>query len=292
MNRKIIYWLLAMLLVMVLILGGIIWYQKNNQDLKVIFLDVGQGDAILVQQGGNQLLIDGGRSGKVLLEKLGSFIPFWDRQIEAVVATHPDQDHIGGLVEVLKSYKVPAVIKTKAESESQTYKALVDEIKKEGAEIVEARKGLGLNFLAGARAEVIFPAISLAAGVATDSNAGSVVVKMDFGENSFLLTGDLPSKQEQELLSNNVDIISNILKVAHHGSKYSTSVEFLDAVKPEEAVFSVGKNNSYGHPNQEILSRLAKRGIKIWRTDEMGDIIYKCNLEHSGQDEKCEMTSY
>lgn len=276
MVHKFFYYAIVCAFILTLILGGIIWYQINNQDLKVIFLDVGQGDAILVSQGANQMLIDGGRSGKVLLEKLGSFIPFWDRQIEVVVATHPDQDHIGGLVEVLKSYKVPNVIKSKAESESQTYKALADEIKKEGAEIVEARKGLGLNFPAGARVEVIFPAISLAAGAATDSNAGSVVVKLNFGENSFLLTGDLPSKQEQELLSNNGNIISKILKVAHHGSKYSTSVEFLDTVKPEEAVVSVGKNNSYGHPNQEILSRLAKRGIKIWRTDERGDIIYKC----------------
>lgn len=275
-NRKIIYWLLSMLLAVVLILGGIIGYQKNNQELEVIFLDVGQGDAILVQQGSNQLLIDGGRSGKILLEKLGSFIPFWDRQVEVVVATHPDQDHVGGLVDVIRSYKVSKIIKTRAESESQTYKALAEEIKKENPEIIEAQKGLSLKFPNGAAAEVIYPLASIDAGIATDSNAGSVVVKLNFGENSFLFTGDLPAEQEVVLIRDQSALNSRVLKVAHHGSKYSTSEEFLDAVKPEDAVVSVGKNNQYGHPNQEILSRLLKRGIKIFRTDELGDVIYKC----------------
>lgn len=275
-NRKLIYFGILFLLVLALILGGIAYYQTNKQGLEVIFLDVGQGDAVLVLQGSNQMLIDGGKSGKSLLEKLGKYIPFWDRQIEVVAATHPDQDHIGGLIGVLQSYKVDKVIKTKAESESQTYKVLAKEIEGEGAEIVEAAKGVSLKFPNGAEAEIIYPLASLSSENIKDSNAGSVVARLNFGENNFLFTGDLPSEQEQELLGNNADIKADVLKVAHHGSKYSSSSEFLDKVNPREAIISVGKNNSYGHPAQEALDRIMKNKIKILRTDELGDIEYNC----------------
>lgn len=285
MVHKFFYWIIAAGLMLALILGGIIWQQKNNQELKVAFLDIGQGDAILISQGSNQMLIDGGKSGKLLLEKLGGHIPFWDRDIEIMLATHPDQDHIGGLVDVLRSYNVHKIIKTQAESESQTYGALSEEIKNENAEVVEAKAGLEIKFPNGAAAEIIFPAASLASGVAADSNAGSVVAKLDFGESQFLFTGDLPSRQEAELLSSGLDLKASVLKVAHHGSKYSTGSDFVAAVEPEEAVVSVGKKNSYGHPNQEVLNRLMKKGIKTWRTDEMGDIIYKCKT----QSEKCKI---
>lgn len=285
MVHKFYYYIITAGLVLTLILGGIIWWQENNKGLEVIFLDVGQGDAILVQQGNNQLLIDGGKSGKVLLEKLGSYVPFWDRQIEAVVATHPDQDHIGGLVDLLKSYKTSDIIKTKAGSESQTYKALTEEIKKNDAETIEAKQGVNFRFPNGAVAEVIFPVASIEAGASADSNAGSVVLRLNYGESSFLFAGDLPSGQEDSLDAAGIDF----LKVSHHGSKYSTSADFLEKINPREAIVSVGKNNRYGHPNQEVLDRLSKRGIKIWRTDEMGDITYGCNPPAGEQILKCKI---
>ena len=120
-HRKAIYIGIVALLVVSLILAGIIWHGQS-QELKVILLDVGQGDAILISQGSNQILIDGGPSGQVLMEKLGKYIPFWDREIETVIATHPDQDHIEGLVDVMKNYKVDSLIETTAQSESQLYK--------------------------------------------------------------------------------------------------------------------------------------------------------------------------
>lgn len=284
MVNKFVYYILGFALALALVLGGIILYQKNNQDLSVIFLDVGQGDAILVQQGMNQILIDGGRSGKLLLEKFGRYIPFWDRKIEAVVATHPDQDHIGGLVDVLRSYKVHKVIKTNAISESQTYKALASEIEKEKSEVVEARKGLRIKFPNGAEAEIIYPLNSINANVAGYSNANSIVIKLNYGENSFLFTGDLPSEQEL-IIANDTNVKARVLKVSHHGSKYSSSDEFLESVRPEEAIISVGKNNQYGHPAGEIIERLLKKGIKIFRTDEMRDIIYQCKVKT----EKCKV---
>lgn len=280
-NKKAVYFGILFLFILTLILGGIIRYQKNKQGMEIIFLNVGQGDAILIKQGSNQMLIDGGRSGKLLMEKLGKHIPFWDRQIEVVLATHPDQDHIGGLVDALKSYKVSEIIKTQAESESQTYKALAEEIKNENATVVEAKAGLKIKFPNGADMEVVYPFESVNPENKKDSNAGSVVAKLNFGENKFLFTGDLPSEQEVELTSNNINIEANVLKVSHHGSKYSTSEEFLRAVNAKEAIISAGRNNTYGHPAPEVLERLWEDKIKIFRTDEIGDIAYECADRHA-----------
>src|SRR3989344_4106796 len=157
MVNKFFYYIIVAGFIIVLILGGIIFYQKNNHDLRVIFLDVGQGDSILIQQGMNQMLIDGGRNGKTLLEKLGRYIPFWDRQIEVIVATHPDQDHIGGLMDVFKSYKVAKVIRTDAKSDSRTFKAFEEAIKNENMDKIEAEKGVKIKFPAGAEGEIAYP---------------------------------------------------------------------------------------------------------------------------------------
>ncbi|GBE16897.1 comEC family competence protein [bacterium BMS3Abin15] len=271
LNRKLIYGLLIFLFTTSLIFGLVIFYSSASGELKVIFLDIGQGDAILISQGKNQILIDGGRDGKILLEKLGEKIPFWDRQIEIVIATHPDQDHIGGLINVLQSYKVNSILETKAESTSQTYKAWKEAVSKEDAENIEAKKNLSIKFSNDAIANILFPADSIDTN-SKSNNEHSVVLKLDFGENSFLFTGDLPGNREKSLAVGEIDF----LKVAHHGSKYSTSEEFLNKVNPNEAIISAGKNNRYGHPNQDVIKRLMERKIKIWRTDEMGDITYKC----------------
>ncbi|PIR73863.1 MAG: hypothetical protein COU40_00190 [Candidatus Moranbacteria bacterium CG10_big_fil_rev_8_21_14_0_10_35_21] len=288
--RKIIYTGLVFLLVLALLVGGIIFFYQKNQALEVIILDVGQGDAILISEGSNQILIDGGTSGKKLLEKLGEYIPFWDRQIEGIITTHPDQDHIGGLIDAFQTYKIKTIFKTEARSSSLVFSALEKAIEKEkparnafgkaeagGMEIVEAKKGVKIKFPSGAEIDIQYPFASLNKLNEKDSNAGSVVAKLIFGENSFLFTGDLPSTQEAELIKNKVALKANILKVGHHGSKYSTSQEFLNEVKPEEAIISVGKNNRYGHPTPEVLERLKNIGAQIFRTDETGDIKYECS---------------
>lgn len=268
-----------MLLALGVILFLIIRFSPQSQNLKVIFFDVGQGDGILISQGQNQILIDGGKDGKIILEKLGKYIPFWDRTIETVIATHPDQDHIGGLIDTAKNYKIETVLETSARSDSQTYKTWEDLISGKNIQKIEVIKDTAIKFPAGAQIEVLYPILK-ANGSGSDSNDWSVVAELSFGENKFLFTGDLPSAKEAELINSKGDISANILKVSHHGSKYATSEEFLNAVSPAEAVISVGKNNSYGHPAPEIMERLLKHGIKIWRTDVMGDIKYICaNLE-------------
>jgi len=287
-NRKLIYPILILLLILAAIIFSIVFFVRKDY-LNIYFLNVGQGDSILVSQGSNQLLIDGGKDGKLLLQKLGKYIPFWDRKIEIVVSTHPDQDHIGGLIDVFRAYNIGTVIKTNAKSDSQVFKKLEEEIAAENAQAVEAKKDVSIKFANGAIADILFPKNSIPEAIDDASNDNSVVIKLTYGENSFLLTGDLPDAQETNLIRDALaknSLNSQILKVSHHGSKYASSDEFLAAVKPADAIISVGKN-SYGHPNQETLDRLIKKGIKIFRTDEIGDIIYQCqNLN-----DKCQMQS-
>jgi competence protein ComEC len=282
-SRKIIYSLILFLLVLTLVLGWIIYYSQSSKNLKVIFLDVGQGDAILIEQGNQQMLIDGGRNGRLLMEKLGKYIPFWDRQIEVVVETHPDADHIGGLLDVFKNYEIKKVIKTKAESDSQTFKTLEESIRSEDSENVEAMKGVKISLADNAFAEVVYPYGPILNSKADNTNENSVSIVLNYGENKFFLGGDLPAEQEDSLNLGKI----NFLKVSHHGSKYSTSEKFLEMIKPDEAIISVGKNNTYGHPAEEILERLKQDNIKVSRTDDSGDIEYDC----LPSEQKCQLVA-
>lgn len=275
-NRKIKYGIIFFLLILGIILADIIYFSQKSNDLRIIFLDVGQGDAILVSKGNYQMLIDGGRDGKLLLGKLGKYIPFWDRNIEVVLATHPDQDHIAGLIDALQKYNVKSVIKTEDKSESQTYKKFEEEINNEKSENIDAKKGVNIEFPDDAVVEIIYPLFETGDMADNKSNDGSVVMKINYGENNFLLTGDLPKTKETEVVNSGIDIGSKFLKIAHHGSKYSTSLEFLEKVNPKDTVISVGKDNSYGHPNEEVTNLLKEKRINILRTDEIGDIVYEC----------------
>ncbi|HBI33601.1 MAG TPA: hypothetical protein DEA43_00580 [Candidatus Moranbacteria bacterium] len=283
-NRKLIYTVLASLAAIAIILIAIIFHSKNSP-LSVFFLNVGQGDAILISNGSQQLLIDGGKDGKLLLEKMGKYISFWDRNIEAIIVSHPDQDHIGGLVDVISAYDVNSILETKMQSESLTYKKLEEEIEKNKVEKIEAKKNVSIKFSNGAVAEILYPFETVANVNDKDTNSHSVLVKLTTGENEFLFTGDLTSEQENELLAKNIDIDVDFLKVAHHGSKYATSNEFLDKVTPIDAIISVSKNNSYGHPNPEVLQRLTQHRANILRTDEYGDIVYECQ----NSNDKCQI---
>ncbi|MDP1834212.1 MAG: ComEC/Rec2 family competence protein [Candidatus Moranbacteria bacterium] len=282
-HRKIVYISIFALATISLILAGIIRYGKS-QELKVIFLDVGQGDAILISQGSSQILIDGGPDGQVLMEKLGRYVPFWDREIEMVVATHPDQDHIEGLLEVMKNYKIDALVEGTEQSESQLYKNYENLIAQKQIQKIEAEAGLKIK-LDRAEIEILNPPAEAPAGTVKDTNMYSIVARLVFGQNSFLFTGDLPDTEEKKLLQKNVDLSAQVLKVAHHGSKYATTGEFLDKVKPDVAIISVGRNNRFGHPADEALGRLKERKINIFRTDEKGDVIYEC----LNPDVRCQM---
>ncbi len=265
-----------LLLMLTCIVWIVVLFERRQSGLKVTFFDVGQGDAILISQGSQQVLIDGGRDGSLLLEKLGKAIPFWDRTIETVIATHPDADHIAGLVDAAKAYEIGSVIETNMKSDSQTYRAWEEAIAKEGSEKIEALSGEKIILKDGVELDVFYPFFQITDTDEKNSNAKSVVVRLSFGENSFLFTGDLPSEQESELVDKKMELNSDVLKISHHGSKYSTSEKFLDVVKSKDAIISVGAHNTYGHPNQEIIDRLLRRGINVLRTDKSGDIEYVC----------------
>jgi len=273
-NRKIIYFLLAGLLALSLILAGIIFYSAR-QELRVIFLDIGQGDAILIERGSNQILIDGGPSGQRLLEKLGKYVPFWDRKIEVVIATHPDADHIGGLIDLMRTYQIGTLMDTQIQSDSQVYKKYRELIDLKKMNEIEGVAETNLKIGDNSEMKIMRPAKNYNPNE-KDNNLNSIVARLSFGENSFLFTGDMPSEGEQSLIKSGENIKSPVLKVGHHGSKYSSGEEYLKAVSPRDAIISVGANNKYGHPAPEIIERLKNLNVNIFRTDEKGDIVYNC----------------
>jgi len=282
LRRKIIYSLICSLLVLTIIFGFII-FQANQNFLAVKFLDVGQGDSILISQGKKQLLIDGGPSGQKMMEKLGTYVPFWDREIEVIVITHPDSDHIEGLVSVLQNYQVDAIIETDVSSESAVYAKLQDLIKEKNIQKIKGARGIKIKFNEKNELEILNSEDENAVAQ-KETNSSSLVSKLTVGDEKFLFMGDLPSERESSLFGS--DISANVLKIAHHGSKYSTGADFLDKVNPQDAVISVGKDNRYGHPNLETLDRLKNKKINIFRTDVLGDISYECQISN----DKCQIS--
>lgn len=246
---------------------------SRPQVLEVIFFDVGQGDAIFIETPEKQqILIDGGPSS-VILEKLAKEMPFWDRTIDLVILTHPEADHLAGLIEVFKRYKIENILWTGVVRDSAEYKEWKRAIKEEGANIKIAQNGQRI-IASKTVLEVLYPFENLEGKELKNSNDTSIVSKLVFNDISFLFTGDISQEVEKALVLNQVKhnlIDSDVLKVAHHGSKYSSSEEFLATVSPELAVIQVGKS-SYGHPAQELLNRLKNFDIKILRTDKDGDI--------------------
>lgn len=278
MKYKIYY--LFLLVLLAVCLYFVYRIEIKNRSLQVVFLDVGQGDSILIQKGTRQVLIDGGPSGKTELAKLGKYMPYFDREIELVVATHPDRDHIAGLVDVARNYKIVKVMATGAEKDTSVFKEWKEILSYKKVEVLDTAKGSEID-TDGAKLKIIYP-LGPVESSAGDSNNKSIVARMDFGRSAFLFTGDIESPAEKEILASDENIDVDFLKVAHHGSKYSSSDEFLEAASPNEAIISVGAENSYGHPHEETLEKLHSRNIKVWRTDEVGDVVYTC------RDQKCQ----
>lgn len=248
-------------------------YSVTAGGLSVAFLDVGQGDAVLVTApGGGQLLVDGGANNSVLRE-LGKVMPFYDRSLDVVLATHADQDHIGGLVEVLKRFKVDLFVRTNATSSSAVYQELENLIKEKNIkeEVISAPMTLILG--GGAEFHILFPVQDT---TGWETNEASIVGKVVYGENSFLLTGDSPQKIEKFLASRYGDFLnSDVLKAGHHGSKTASAEIFVAAVSPTYSVISAGLDNKYGHPNQEVLDILARFQEEVLQTFSLGTIIFQ-----------------
>lgn len=241
-------------------------YKETSGKLEVDFLDVGQGDAIFIQTpNGNQILVDGGPPNGKVVKELSRIMPFYDRSIDMIILSHPHADHLGGLSEVLSRYKVTTVIDSGTDYKTAEHDAYEETILKNGVKHLLGLRGMKIISADGANFKIILPAIN---SPELGPHEGMLVSKLTYGGDSFLLTGDMEAPLEKYLLVLGENLKSDVLKVGHHGSKTSTSLEFLAAVNPKYAVISVGEGNKYGHPHQEVLDRLKNFGAQIFRTDK------------------------
>jgi competence protein ComEC len=245
----------------------------NGGTLTVAFLDIGQGDSILIlSPNGSTLLIDGGNSDNdgtnVIIPKLRE----WGRtQLDVMVATHPDADHIGGLPVVLENFPVDTVALTGQAHSTKVYERFLTDIRDKGVNAIQTRTGTTIPFDPAVKVEVLGPDDRFVQDEG-DSNNASIVIKLTYGQIGFLFTGDAETDEEQAILSSGANVRSTVLKAGHHGSRSSTSEAWLAAVAPQIAVISAGQGNQYGHPHQEILDRLNRAGVRIYRTDQSGTI--------------------
>jgi competence protein ComEC len=271
------YWLFfftCLLLIVNIFIFYFAW-QDSHRGFIFAMLDVGQGDALFIESPtGTQILVDGGPPKKILNQLSQVMSPF-DRSIDAFIISNPDADHISGFLDVLKIYKVDKVFEPGTLTDSKIYQNLKNEIKKNNILNILAKKGMKLDIGGGAIIDILFPDRNVSAW---STNDGSIVAKLSYGNTSIMLTGDATVKTEGIILKENsiVQLNSNILKVGHHGSRTSTSLEFVKAVSPTYAFISDGKDNKYGHPHRETLDTLSLFGIKFFRTDLLGAIIMKC----------------
>lgn len=274
--------ILAALMVGAVFIWLVIFELAPDDKVKIDFLDVGQGSAVLISAPSNkQALIDGGPSS-VILAKLGKILPVFDRKIELVILTHPDSDHLSGLIEVLKRYEVGQILETGIVADSAEYQAWNDLIKAKNIPIIFARAGQEVKIADNLTLKILYPLDKInGQDFSEKTNSSSIVAKLIYGQNSFLFTGDTEKNTEWALNYQGVDLQADILQVGHHGSKNSTSPAFLAAVMPRIAVIQVGAKNKYGHPAPEILERL--QGLDILRTDLLGNIEFSCSLDKCWQ---------
>lgn len=246
----------------------------EKQELTVSFIDVGQGDAIFIEgPTGIEMLIDGGRDREVLRELPRLMGPL-DRSIDILVATHPDADHIGGLPAVLKRYAVRHFYEPGKEGENSIAESLEVSVNAEpGLTEGVLRRGMRIHLGDGAYADVLHPENNVAQ--LRETNDASIVMRLVYGETEFMLTGDAPMWAEDRIVGAYGDALrSDVLKAGHHGSKTSTGPLFLAAVDPEFVVISAGKDNSYGHPHEEVVTRILMSGASMFSTAEIGTVTF------------------
>lgn len=234
------------------------------------FLDVGQGDAILIQTpSGKEMLIDGGPTHKIV-NQLGNHVSHFDRTLDVVLGTHPDADHVTGLIPIFNRYDVGRIITSNVKGTTGVFEILSETIENENAPTHVARTGDVIDFGDGVVAHILYPNDR----VAKETNEGSVSLLITYGKHSYLLTGDLSSTYEDNLLQDILPRHVTVYKAGHHGSRTSSGVPLLSYIKPEYAVISAGKNNSYGHPHQEVIDRLLVYAKETLSTIDRGAITF------------------
>ena len=268
-------WAIAPLLV-IAILVAYTAATMPGTELHVSFLDVGEGDAILIQKGSCQVLIDGGPSPRAITLELSRQMPFWDRNIDLVVLTHPHQDHLAGLMEVMRRYNVAQVLYSSLDYKSSLYDEWLRFISETGIKSVAAYAGQRIDMGEGVVIDVLWPSGNIIKGSESDIDNISVVLLIKTGKITFLLTGDCMCEAEWELIRARAVVNATVIKVAHHGSATSTMAEFLAVVNPQAAVICVGADNTFNFPSNTVVERLEERVGRgnIYRTDISGTISF------------------
>ncbi|MFW6283519.1 MAG: ComEC/Rec2 family competence protein [Minisyncoccales bacterium] len=255
----------------VFLLWGVVFYYSNPL-FSISFLDVGQGDAIFIETPSKkQILIDGGPDRKVLKE-LNKRLPFWDRKIDLLVLTHPDHDHIRGLIDVLKYYEVENILFTGVSKSSKEYKEWLKNANLEKSRVFIAQKGQDFK-MGEVEFDILYPFENHLGREVSNINNSSIVTKLKYKDKTFLLTGDIEKKVEEKIIKEYENISADILKIGHHGSRHSTGKSFLKKVKPEIAVIQVGEND-YGHPSELVLNKLNNFNIPVLRNDLDKEVIF------------------
>ncbi|MEI7620561.1 MAG: ComEC/Rec2 family competence protein [Candidatus Falkowbacteria bacterium] len=263
------------LIILLLIIPAIVLKYTTKppiSGLEVYFLDVGQGDAILIRNSqGKNILIDGGPDESVL-EKIGRILPYDNRKIDVMILTHPHADHLIGLIAILKRYQVDTVIYTGANYSDSSYRYFQELASQKAKNITIAQSNISLDLKDNCRLNILFPFSNVSGQDFKNINNSSIVSELSCDRNKILLMGDAEKEVEQKLIKNHSDLSAEILKLGHHGSKTASSLEFLKEVNPKLAIILVGKDNKYNLPSPEIIERLQETGPKVIRSDQDGEL--------------------
>lgn len=274
------YWRAYSIFLLVIAVGIVLYfaYKSHEGTLKVVFLDIGQGDAIFIESPtGNQVIIDGG-PGSTLVSQVSKQMSFFDRHIDMILVTNPDKDHFEGFIPLLSRYTVETLVEPGVSAdENSVYQEFHRLIAEKSIPIIHTRVGQKILLGGGVHIDILFPDRDVED---VPHNDGSLVARLVYANTSILLTGDTTKNIENYLLDKYPQFLrADILKVAHHGSKTSTIDEFVKAVDPSFAIISAGKGNSYGHPHQETLDTLSNNGVETLVTMDEGAIIFESDGE-------------
>lgn len=262
----------------------------SSSDNIVHFIDVGQGDSILVESQGEYMLVDAGEEDKG--DTVVNYIKNQGiNKLKYVVATHPHSDHIGGMDDVINSVGVESIIMPDKSATTKCFENMLDAVESKNVNAIKAEAGNEFS-LGSFNCKIVGPV-----NIVDETNDNSVVIKLTYGNDSILLTGDCGKAEENDILNSGADISADLLKAGHHGSSTSSTESFVNAVNPKGVIISCGKNNDYGHPHKEVMNRFNENNIKVYRTDEMGSIVAQCsgdgiNIEYGNTKEALSNANY
>jgi competence protein ComEC len=281
MPKRIFKIIFVLFLLGIAVLLLIFWFTKTPaKQLEVFFFDVGQGDSELIKSpGGQNILIDGGPD-KTVMSRLSEALPVYDRTIDLMILTHPHDDHVAGLVDVIKNYNVKKILYTGVSHNAPNYLAWLKAVKdkKIPLTIIDHAQQIKLDnetFL-----EILYPRISLLGRDVKFLNNSSIVARLEYKNFSTLFMGDAENPVEDELIGAYVSIKAKVIKIGHHGSDTSSGEKFIKAVSPQTAVIEAGVNNQFGLPSLRTIKRLERENVKVYRTDLNGTIIIKSDGEN------------